>query len=189
MCHVILAQFLTNVIIGNSVTTIGVNAFYDNKLTSVTIGNKVITIGFGAFANNRLTSVIIPNSIKTFEDHTQVHQYGAFANNQLTSIIIPNGVTYIGHGTFENNQLTSVTISSNATTFGGGSAYDDVFGNNPITTITLPENVDLRSRQYGNPTNNINAIFPNNFGTFYESQGKKAGTYTWSGRIWTVTTN
>jgi len=175
---------LTNVVIPNRVTTIGNDAFNNNQLTSVTIGNRVTTIGFGAFANNQLNGVIIPNSVTTFADHTQVGQDGAFAKNRLTSIIIPNSVTYIGHGTFANNQLTSVTISSSATTFGGGGAYDKVFAGNPITSITLPANLDLKSRQYGKPTNNIDDVFPNNFGTFYESQGKKAGTYTWSGRLW-----
>ena len=177
---------LTNVIIGNSVTEIGVSAFSNNKLTSVTIGNKVTTIEFGAFAYNQLTSVIIPDSVTNFRDHTQVAQYGAFAHNQITSIIIPKNVRYIGHGTFADNPLTSVTITANITTFGGGSSFDDVFENAPITTITLPANVDLRSKSYGSPTRNINNVFPNNFGTFYESQGKKAGTYTWTGRIWRV---
>jgi len=28
--------------------------------------------------------------------------------------------------------------------------------------------------------------FPNNFANFYNRQGKKAGTYTWSGSGWSV---
>jgi hypothetical protein len=54
---------LTGVIIPNSVTYIGNNAFFRNSLTSVTIPNSVTYIGDDAFDLNRLTSVTIPNSV------------------------------------------------------------------------------------------------------------------------------
>lgn len=167
---------LTSVTIPNRVTTIGNNAFINNKLISVTIGNGVTTIGFGAFANNQITSVIIPNSVTTFVGNTRVDQDGAFFNNRLTSITIPNSVTSIGQGTFANNQLTSVAVSNSATAF-MGSGTESAFANNPITSITLPANANLK----GNAD-----VFSNSFEAFYESQGKKAGTYIWSGRIWRV---
>jgi len=56
---------LTSVIIGNSVTSIGLEAFSScESLISVTIGNKVISIGQGAFLScTSLTSIIIPESV------------------------------------------------------------------------------------------------------------------------------
>ena len=173
---------LISVTIGNSITTIGYNAFAHNNLTSVTIPNSVITIGQQAFNQNQLTSVTIPNSV------TEIGNY-AFNQNKLTSVTIPNSVGIIWDGAFRDNQLTSVTIpniiiigdsafSSNqlaSITIGFVESMGrDVFTNNPITSITIPAN----SRASGS--------FPNNFSTFYESQSRRAGTYTWSGRVWTV---
>ena len=53
------------VVIGNGVTSIGSNAFYNcDSLTSVTIPNSVTSIGSRAFSGCRsLTSVTIPNSV------------------------------------------------------------------------------------------------------------------------------
>jgi hypothetical protein len=72
--------------------------------------------------------------------------------------------------------LTSVAVSNSATAF-MGSGTESAFANNPITSITLPANANLK----GNAD-----VFSNSFEAFYESQGKKAGTYIWSGRIWRV---
>jgi cephalosporin hydroxylase len=46
-----------------------------------------------------------------------------------------------------------------------------------LTNITIGENVYIASDKYSEP-------FPNNFRKFYESQHKRAGTYTWNGRRW-----
>ena len=56
---------ITNLVIPNSVTSIGSEAFYGcSGLTSVTIGNSVTSIGESAFYNcDGLTSVTIPNSV------------------------------------------------------------------------------------------------------------------------------
>ena len=88
---------------GNSVTSIGGQAFRHNQLTSVTIPNSVTSIGEWAFFNNQLTSVTIPDSVTSIGDY-------AFAFTQLTSVTIPDSVTSIEYSAFRNNQLTSVTF-------------------------------------------------------------------------------
>ena len=58
---------ITNVVIGDSVTTIGKNAFYNcYSLTSVTIPDSVTTIGNSAFYScDSLESVTIGDSVTT----------------------------------------------------------------------------------------------------------------------------
>jgi len=80
---------ITNLIIPNSVTSIGDRAFYYcSGLTSVTILNSVTSIGNEAFREcYGLTSVTIPNSVTSIG-------WGAFRDcSGLTSVTIPNSVT------------------------------------------------------------------------------------------------
>ena len=169
---------LISVTIPSSVTHIGEGAFYGNQLTSVTIPNSVTTIEHSAFRNNQLTSVTIPNSVTTIEP-------SVFRNNQLTSVTIPSSVTSIWHEAFYNNQLTSVTIPSSVTNIEEGAFY-----NNQLTSITIGANLDLVAVSgYGFSGSFFyrrTATFSNNFVVFYNNNGRRAGTYTWDGRTWTL---
>ncbi|MBQ3505154.1 MAG: leucine-rich repeat domain-containing protein [Clostridia bacterium] len=112
---------LTSVTIGNSVTTIGAEAFFGcSRLTSVTIGNSVTTIGGGAFSGcSNLTSVTIGNSVTT------IGEYAFSGCDSLTSATIPDSVTTIVDGAFNScDSLTSVTIGNSVTTI-GGNAFED----------------------------------------------------------------
>ena len=73
-------------------------------LSSVVIPNSVTSIGRQAFAGNSLTSVLIPNSVVTIETV-------AFPGNNLISVILGNNVTNIGTNVFAaNHNLTTVTV-------------------------------------------------------------------------------
>jgi len=199
-------QLLREVRIGNSVKTIGSEAFYGCELTSLTIPNSVTEIGGGAFQENAINSLTLGTGLveiraDTFRGNALTELslpaslrtigYRAFMYNRITSLTIPRGVTTVRSGAFAlNQQLTTVSLPSSLTDF------EDAFvlsnstslstieraivrfngSSNIITTITIGANVSERNlRQFGN-----------NFSTFYESQGKKAGTYAWSGRLWSV---
>ena len=125
---------ITNLVIPNSVTSIGGAAFCGcSGLTSVTIPNSVTSIGSGAFGRcSGLTSVTIPNSVTSIGD-------GAFYNcGGLTSMTIPNSVTSIGSGAFNCDNLATV-ISKIETPFAinGKSSSDPVFSNNTFMNADL----------------------------------------------------
>ena len=87
---------ITNITLGDDVTTIGEFAFRDcDSLTSVTIGNNVTTIGsFAFFSCTSLTSITIPDSVTSIGG-------SAFRDcDSLTSITIPDSVTSIGDYAF-----------------------------------------------------------------------------------------
>ena len=96
---------IKDLVIPNSVTSIGDNAFYGcSSLTSITIPNSVTSIGDGAFREcSGLTSITIPNSV------TSIGEWAFYGCTSLTSVTIPNSVTSIGDIAFDNcSSLTDV---------------------------------------------------------------------------------
>ena len=125
---------ITEVTIGNSVTSIGGSAFYRcTGLTSITIPNSVTSIGNDAFRGcSGLTSITIPNSV------TSIGEWAFCQCSGLTSITIPNSVTSIGSNAFYGcSGLTSITIPNSVTSI-GESAF---WGCTGLTSITIPNSV------------------------------------------------
>ena len=106
---------INDLIIPNSVTSIGDHVFYGcSAMTSVTIPNSVTSIGNYAFNGcSGLTTVTIPNSVTSIGESAFSNCFG------LTSVTIPNSVTSIGESAFEGCiGLTSVTIPNSMTSIG-----------------------------------------------------------------------
>ena len=125
---------ITQVDIGNTVTSIGSFAFFHcSGLTSVTMPNSVTSIVDSAFCEcTGLTSVTIPGSVTSIGDE-------AFADcSGLTSVTIGNGVKSIGNSAFYNcSGLTSVTIPDSVTSI-GAYAFSYCIG---LTSVTIPSSV------------------------------------------------
>jgi len=99
----------------------------------------------------------------------------AFRRKEITDVTIPKSVTAIGISAFDGNQITSVAIPNSMAAIGGGA-----FTENQITSVTIGANV-LLGRQV---RKSYFPAFDNGFDSFYNSQGKKAGTYTLSNDSW-----
>ena len=125
---------VTDLVIPNSVTSIGNSAFWGCRgLTSVTIPNSVTSIGNAAYWGCRgLTSVTIPNSV------TSIGGSAFQSCSGLTSVTIPNSVTSIGDDAFQYcSGLTSVTIPNSVTSI-GCQAFSSCSG---LTSVTIPNSV------------------------------------------------
>ena len=106
---------LVNFEIGDCVTSIGNDAFYNcSGLTSITIPDSVTSFGTEVFARCRsLSSVTIGSGVTSISRDTFSYC------RSLTSITIPDNVTSIGQGAFDNCiSLTSITIPDSVTSIG-----------------------------------------------------------------------
>lgn len=144
---------------------------YESQIVIPPIINGVLItrIGRGSRQRAGLTSLTIPNSVTLIDDYV-------FQGNPLTSLSIPNSVKYIGAYAFDQNRLTSVTIPNSVSFIGNYAFTDGHYGSiHRITSITIGANVTVWSTAFDNSY----------FRNFYESNGRKPGTYTRSGNTWT----
>ena len=123
-----------DVVIPDSVTDIGDQAFYDcSGLTSVTIPDSVTSIGGRAFSRcSGLTSVTIPDSVTTIG-------YEAFSGcSGLTSVTIPDSVTSLPSSAFEGcGRLWTAWYRTLANSSSGSSG-----GGSPSVVTTVVQQVE-----------------------------------------------
>jgi len=111
----------------------GVLLKYKGNGGDVVIPNTVTSVGVGAFKDCRsLTKVLIPNSVTSIGEFTFRDCSG------LSEIRIPNSVTSIGYSAFKNcSSLTSVTMGDSVTCI-NSFAFE---GCKSLVEIVLPDSV------------------------------------------------
>ena len=102
------------------VTAIGRGAFSFQEITSIIIPNTITFIGDQAFFGcEKLSMITLPNSINS------IGKYAFLGCSNLKSITIPEGVTLISESTFYNcSALVSVVIPSSVTFINTGAFYE-----------------------------------------------------------------
>lgn len=177
-----LMNNLTEVIIPESMISIGHGAFAGSGLTSLEFAgtSKVESIGNGAFTQSKLTEVIIPESVMMIGDDafyanrltkvefagsSKVESIGkyAFHNNRLEEVTIPKSVMTIGDWAFDHNELlTKVTIHNAGTSIGSNVFSKDTFSGDPkeITlygyqTSTTKNYADEKEHQFRSLDNHV----------------------------------
>jgi hypothetical protein len=126
---------LISIILPNSITSIGVCAFYGCKgLIRIRIPKSVTTIGDGAFqgCSGLPGRLIIPDSVISIRNC-------AFQGcKSLTGVSIPNSVTSIGDQAFGGcSGLTGLTLPQSVTSI-GNSAFAVCSG---LTNLSIPNSV------------------------------------------------
>jgi hypothetical protein len=184
---------LTSITFSSGVTSIGERAFAGNQLTEIDFPSRIRSIGRGAFEGNLLIRVTLPSSLAavgermfannrltrvTFPANLTVIDARAFMNNDLSGITFPSKLKTIGFEAFSGNRLTSVTLPASVTT-----VDRRAFVGNRITSVTIGANVSFKS-DAGDSDREEYSAFPNGFDTFYNSTGKRAGTYTYVNSRW-----
>ena len=149
-----MCNFLTSIIVPNSVTSIGEGAFSGCILLfKIIISNSVTSIGDLAFMDsNALSHIVISNSVTSIGDGTF---YGC---SSLTNIVIPDSVTSIGDIAFSGcRSLSNIVIPDSVTSIG-----DYVFeGCTSLSNIVIPNNVtSIGSNAFKNCSSLSNIVIP-----------------------------
>ena len=102
-------------VIGDSVTSIGNNAFYSGRyIKSVKMSDNIVSIGESAFVScDSLKSVKLGNGLK------QIGNSAFYRCHGLDSIVLPH-IETIGAAAFKGSSVTSITLGHNITSIGEG---------------------------------------------------------------------
>lgn len=157
----------TNVLRGS----IGTNGNFPRTVNSV----NITIVEESSFYKHPFTELTLPEGYLEIRDNAFEHP------GTITELTLPSTLSIIGSSAFatqpgESDHIEYVSLGNNVTV---GSA---AFRCHPITTIVIGSNCTLSNFQdapFG--------LYGFDFVALYNSNGKLAGTYTYSGGVWTKT--
>lgn len=144
-------KFLTKVVLPETVTSLGEDAFnYCTKLESVNIPEGITTISAGCFSDcNSLSTISIPDSVN------EIGGSAFLACTKLTSIEIPDGVERIEDSTFKKCTALYSIVIPDSVVFIGDNAFDSCW---TIEEIDIPHSVTYIGKGAFQDCKNLRAI-------------------------------
>ena len=137
-----LCSSLTEIVIPNSVASIGDSAFLGCiSLTEIVIPNSVICLNVNPFIGWKgkleclSPSFVYEDNILFNKDKSRII---SFRNQKLTLYVIPNSVTSIGDSAFYDSRSLSNIVIPNSVTSIGDSAFE---GCNSLGSLVIPNSV------------------------------------------------
>ena len=137
-----LCSSLTEIVIPNSVASIGDSAFLGCiSLTEIVISNSVICLNGNPFIGWKgkleclSPSFVYEDNILFNKDKSRII---SFRNQKLTLYVIPNSVTSIGDSAFYDSRSLSNIVIPNSVTSIGDSAFE---GCNSLGSLVIPNSV------------------------------------------------
>lgn len=188
---------LTTLVIPNTVTKIGKNAFKESGFTQITLPESLTTIEASAFNKTKLETITIPEKVTAIPS-------GCFSLcENLREVILPNTLTTISQNAFEDCPiLESINIPSSLENI-GKRAFKNCKNLKLSNTLRFPDSMkEIGDEAFYYCTNlGINQlIFPGNMenaniGGFIDStvdhviveEGVKTVTLTWNKYIKSIT--
>ena len=156
-----------DVVIPNSVTRIGEQAFFDANVTSVVIGDGCVEIGewaLGAGLKTIEESAFNSSGIEgdlVLPDSLEYVGYAAFYDNNLTSVHIGPCVSFIDSQAFMCYDLQSVFIKATVPPIIGGHTFSYYTTPIYVPCASLCDYLAIQStNQYWANYTNITAVFP-----------------------------
>jgi hypothetical protein len=161
----------------------------NNKVSTLVIpsttkwGTPVTSIGDGAFKNMGLTGVTIPESVTRIGSQ-------AFLGHKMANVTIPDGVIYIEKEAFRAvrgyQYLQNVTLPNSVLYIDDAAFRRDLDDGFHKRVVTIGADVVMEGDPFCTVYNNV-ADDEGQFPKYYESNGKKAGTYTYKfGGRWSL---
>ena len=156
---------LREVIIPDSVTSVGVNAFWCcSSLQTIKFSSKCTTIGAYAFSSCNITEITIPEGVTTLGN-------GCFAGNKyLQKVILPSTIKDIGGNAFPNNKNINISFGADSNlmidsdliiTDKSKTAIIQYMGSSANFSPTLEKTISvIKASAFSSKSNLVGIIFP-----------------------------
>lgn len=135
------ANRLGDLVIPDSVVTIGEGAFWGTRLDSLILGSGIREIEAQAFVDSELPELHIPDGVRSIGGY-------AFFGGAFTNLALPSSVTSIGENAFREGALESVELPARLEHLGWGA-----FRDNALRSVTIPDTLSTIEAETfaGNP--------------------------------------